>query len=142
MDFKGPWEVAEGHCYPLSILDDYSRYLVDLGALKGTGAEGVAAQLVRTFESHGVPEAMLMDHGTPWWSTTNGHGLTWLSVELIKQGIRLHFSGIRHPQTQGKVETFSPQLETPDQPLGKPATLADSAQALAAFRKSITRCDP
>jgi transposase InsO family protein len=142
MDFKGPWEVAEGHCYPLSILDDYSRYLVDLGALKGTGAEGVAAQLVRTFESHGVPEAMLMDHGTPWWSTTNGHGLTWLSVELIKQGIRLHFSGIRHPQTQGKVERFHRSLKHQINRWGKPATLADSAQALAAFREEYNQVRP
>ena len=142
MDFKGPWEVAEGHCYPLSILDDYSRYLVDLGALKGTGAEGVAAQLVRTFERHGVPEAMLMDHGTPWWSTTNGHGLTWLSVELIKQGIRLHFSGIRHPQTQGKVERFHRSLKHQINRWGKPATLADSAQALAAFREEYNQVRP
>jgi transposase InsO family protein len=142
MDFKGPWEVAEGHCYPLSILDDYSRYLVGLGALRGTDAEGVATQLVRTFERHGVPEAMLMDHGTPWWSTTNGHGLTWLSVELIKQGIRLHFSGIRHPQTQGKVERFHRSLKHQINRWGKPATLADSAQALAAFREEYNQVRP
>jgi transposase InsO family protein len=41
MDFKGPWVVAEGSCYPLSLLDDYSRYLVGLGALRGTDGEGV-----------------------------------------------------------------------------------------------------
>jgi transposase InsO family protein len=142
MDFKGPWEVAEGHCYPLSILDDYSRYLVDLGALTGTGAEGVAGQLVRTFERHGVPEAMLMDHGTPWWSTTNGHGLTWLSVRLIQQGIRLHFSGIRHPQTQGKVERFHRSLKHQINRWGKPSTLAASAQALEAFREEYNQVRP
>ena len=142
MDFKGPWEVAEGHGYPLSILDDYSRYLVELGALPGTGAEGVAGQLVRTFERHGVPQGMLMDHGTPWWSTTNGHGLTWLSVGLIKQGIRLHFSGIRHPQTQGKVERLHRSLKHQIQRWGKPATLAASVQALAAFREEYNQVRP
>ena len=33
-------------------------------------------------------------------------GWTWLTVWLMKQGIQLHFSGYRHPQTQGKVERF------------------------------------
>jgi len=142
MDFKGPWEVAEGHCYPLSILDDYSRYLVNLGALPGTGAEAVAGQLVRAFERHGVPEGMLMDHGTPWWSTTNGHGLTWVSVGLIKQGIRLHFSGIRHPQTQGKVERLHRSLKHQINRWGQPGTLAASGQALAAFREEYNQVRP
>src|SRR6185295_3696525 len=51
------------------------------------------------------------DHGTPWWSTSNGHGLTQLTVALLKQGIRLYFSGIGHPQTQGKVERLHRTME-------------------------------
>ena len=47
-----------------------------------------------------------MDHGTPWWSMRSGGGLTNLSLWLMRQGIQLHWSGIRHPQTQGKVERF------------------------------------
>ena len=50
---------------------------------------------------------MLMDHGTPWWNMKAVAGWTWLTVWLMKQGIRLHFSGYRHPQTQGKVERFT-----------------------------------
>jgi len=50
---------------------------------------------------------MLVDQGVPWWSTANGHGLTWLSVSIIKQGIKLTYSGIGRPQTQGKVERFN-----------------------------------
>jgi hypothetical protein len=123
-------------------LDDYSRYLVGLGALRGTDGEGVAAQLVRTFGSHGVPEAMLMDHGTPWWSTTNGHGLTWVSVGLIQQGIRLHFSGIRHPQTQGKIERLHRSLKHQINRWGRPETLAGSAQALAEFREEYNQVRP
>ena len=47
-----------------------------------------------------------MDHGTPWWNMKAVAGWTWLTVWLMKQGIQLHFSGYRHPQTQGKVERF------------------------------------
>jgi len=107
MDFKGLKErTAEQHgtIYPLSILDDHSRFLVGLFVLCEPNGESTLQCLRRAFEPYGLPEAMLMDHGTPWWSTSNGHGLTQLTVALMKQGIRLYFSGIRHPQTQGKVE--------------------------------------
>ena len=111
MDFKGQFPMGERQCFPLSVLDDHSRYLVGLQALTGTGTEGVEHTLVRLFQDNGVPEAMLMDHGVPWWNAINGHGLTRLSVGLIKQGIALYFSGIGHPQTQGKVERFHETLQ-------------------------------
>jgi transposase InsO family protein len=142
MDFKGPWAVAEGSCYPLSILDDHSRYLVGLHALRGTEAGGVARGLRRTFETYGVPEAMLLDHGVPWWNTANGHGLTWLAVELIRQGIRLYYSGVRHPQTQGKVERLHRSLKQQIDRRGRPGTLAESAQALAEFRVEYNQVRP
>ena len=110
MDFKGQFPMGKRQCFPLSILDDHSRYLVGLQALKGTGRDGVQATLEAVFGEYGVPEAMLMDHGVPWWNAINGHGLTQLSVYLIQQGIRLYFSGIGHPQTQGKVEKFHDTL--------------------------------
>jgi len=110
MDFKGQWPMGKGQCFPLSVLDDHSRYLIGLQALAETRTEGVEAALRSFFLEHGIPEAMLMDHGTPWWNVMNGHGLTRLSVGLIKQNIRLCFSGIRHPQTQGKVEKFHDTL--------------------------------
>jgi transposase InsO family protein len=49
---------------------------------------------------------MLMDHGIPWWQAQSFAGATYLSLWLMRQGIALLFSGIRHPQTQGKVERF------------------------------------
>ena len=52
-----------------------------------------------------------MDHGTPWWSTYSLWGGTKLSLWLMRQGIRLHWSRIRHPQTQGKVERFHGSLQ-------------------------------
>ncbi len=120
MDFKGPMEGPAGKCLPLSILDDHSRYAVGLYPLVGTKAEPVWACLERTFERYGVPEAMLMDHGVPWWGTSNGHGLTVVSVRLIRQGVDLIYGRIRHPQTQGKVERFNRTVKDAIRHRGKP----------------------
>ncbi len=105
MDFKGPLQRAD-ETGPLSVLDDHSRYLIALRAMESLRGEAVREQLEGAFTQCGVPEAMLMDHGTPWWSMRSGGGLTNLSLWLMRQGIQLHWSGIRHPQTQGKVERF------------------------------------
>lgn len=107
MDFKGEYGLETGgYCYPLSIIDDHSRFCVQLQGLQHPSYAGVSACLGSVFRRYGVPEAMLMDHGSPWWGTANAVGLTRLGVELIEQGIQLCWSGIGHPQTQGKVERF------------------------------------
>jgi transposase InsO family protein len=123
MDFKGPrrWPQPVG---PLSVLDDHSRYLIALAANGTTQGEPVRQQLEEAFQRCGVPEAMLMDHGSPWWGHLAPSGHTRLSLWLMRQGIRLHWSGIRHPQTQGKIERFHGSLQralerrgSPQQPL-------------------------
>jgi transposase InsO family protein len=113
MDFKGStgWETAVG---PLSVLDDHSRYLIALRGTWTTKAEPVREQLESAFSECGVPEAMLMEHGTPWWNANAPTGATWLTVWLMRQGIELHWSGYRHPQTQGKVERFHGSLQRAD----------------------------
>jgi hypothetical protein len=110
MDFKGPrgWPQPVG---PLSVLDDHSRYLIALAANGSTQCEPVQQQLEEAFQRCGVPEAMLMDHGSPWWGHLAPSGHTRLSLWLMRQGIRLHWSRIRHPQTQGKIERFHGSLQ-------------------------------
>jgi len=119
MDFKSPkgWNAPIG---PLSVLDDHSRYLLVLRATWSTRAELVREQLENVFVDCGVPQAMLMDHGVPWWSTLAPGGVTKLTLWLMKQGIELHWSGLRHPQTQGKVERFHGELERALQARGAP----------------------
>lgn len=103
MDFKGPkgFKTRTG---PLSVLDDHSRYILALEHLENGKTEAVKGCLRRTFENNGLPEAMLMDHGTPWWNASSYWGWTEFSVWLMRQGVRILLSGHRHPQTQGKVE--------------------------------------
>lgn len=131
MDSKGKYPLADGECHPLSILDDHSRFLVGLYALRSLTAELAYAGLLNTFRGYGVPEAMLMDRGSLWWATANGWGLTWLSVRLIEQGIRLIYGRVAHPQTQGKVERFHRTLGAELRHRGVPQQFAHWPAALA-----------
>ena len=133
MDFKGDYHREGERCCPLAVIDDHSRFAVGLFAVRDQRSSTVSGCLVTTFERSGVPEAILTDHGIPWWSTSNGHGLTRLSVALIRQVMRVLFSGIRHPQTQGKVERFHRTLGQRVDYHGWPQTLSDWQAAFDEF---------
>jgi transposase InsO family protein len=120
MDFKGMPDKRKG-CLPLVVIDDHSRYLLGLFATTSTQARPVQENLTTVFRRDGLPEAMLMDHGTPWWNMQSAAGWTWLTVWLMRQGIRLHLSGYRHPQTQGKIERCNGSLEAAMAKRPKPA---------------------
>jgi transposase InsO family protein len=142
MDSKGKYPLRDGECHPLSILDDHSRYAVGLYALGELSTAHAYPCLVQTFRGYGVPEAMLMDHGTLWWSPHNGWGLTRLSVRLIEQGIRLLYGRVAHPQTQGKVERFHRTLGAALRHGGVPQRLAEWPAVLAEFRHSYNQRRP
>jgi transposase InsO family protein len=130
MDSKGKYPLADGECHPLVILDDHSRYVVGLYALRSLTMELANEALQQSFRRYGVPRAMLMDHGSLWWATANGWGLTWLSVGLIEQGIWLIYGRIGHPQTQGKVERFHRTLGAELRHRGVPQRFAQWPAAL------------
>lgn len=134
MDFKGEYTLPREKCYPLSLLDDCSRYLHGLWPLRSTGGQGVKQTLEAYFREHGVPLSLLMDHGTPWFSTTNQQGLTWVSVWLLKQAVVLRYSGVGHPQTQGKVERFHQTLKRRTKHRGEPTTMSEWMRWAVEFR--------
>lgn len=142
MDFKGDYIMDWGRCYPLSILDDHSRYAVGLYALASTEGNQVKGCLVRTFQEFGVPEGILVDHGVPWWHCGNARGLTRLAVDLIKQGVKLYYSGIGHPETQGKVERFHRTLKKSMKHRGLPRQLKDWESALKEFQDEYNYVRP
>lgn len=142
MDFKGEFRAGRETCFPLSLIDDHSRFLVGLYALRGVGTEGVHRSLVDTFEKFGLPDSILTDHGSPWWSTKTEHGLTRLSVALIKQGIKLRYSGVGHPQTQGKVERFHRTLKHAVVHRGIPKTFQQWPELLDDFRSRYNHHRP
>jgi transposase InsO family protein len=106
MDFKGHFALANGaRCHPLTILDDHSRYCLELGACENEQRVTVQSRLERVFERNGLPEEMLMDNGPPW-GTEGRPGYTELEVWLMRLDIRVTHGRPRHPQTQGKEERF------------------------------------
>jgi transposase InsO family protein len=142
MDFKGEYTLAKEKCYPLTLLDDCSRYLHGLWPLRSTGGGGVKQTLEAYFREHGVPLSLLMDHGTPWFSTMNQQGLTWVSVWLLKQGVILRYSGVGHPQTQGKVERFHQTLKRRTRHRGEPTTMGEWQQWAVEFRQEYNHERP
>ncbi|HEV2828268.1 MAG TPA: IS481 family transposase [Pyrinomonadaceae bacterium] len=107
MDFKGDFALGPGRCYPLTVLDDHSRFAVGLVACPNQRTETTRTALIEIFRRYGLPWRMTMDNGAPWASYQQGRSCyTDFSVWLIRLGIRLSFSRPHHPQTQGKDERF------------------------------------
>lgn len=106
MDFKGEVVLADGSvCYPLSVLDDYSRFLLALPACANMTQATVQTRVTTVFRNYGLPMQMLMDNGVPW-GYTREQPYTAFSVWLMRLGIRVTHGRPYHPQTQGKVERF------------------------------------
>ncbi len=140
MDFKGPQGFNKEYPVgPLSILDDHSRYLIALKHLGSTRMAGVRSTLEQTFEAVGLPEAMLVDHGVPWWNNASVWGLTELTVWIMRQGVRLLYSGVRHPQTQGKVERMHGALQ---RAVSRRKANPDDPQWLESFRHEYNSLRP
>ena len=143
MDFKGWYPLRrKGQCHPLSILDDHSRFLQGLYALPGQKTEPVKKCLISSWNLYGVPQSILCDHGSPWWATSNGHGLTKLSVFLIRQGINILHGAVGHPQTQGKIERFHRTLDQSIRHRGAPRTLEEFQTAFDEFRERYNDLRP
>ena len=110
MDFKGHFALLHGRCHPLTVLDDHSRFAVGLQACGDETGRTVQARLTACFRRYGLPEAMLMDNGSPWGSDV-AHPHTPLTAWLLRLGIRVCHARPYHPQTQGKDERFHRTLK-------------------------------
>lgn len=108
MDFKGHFAMREGRCHPFDVLDDHSRFALQLAALPSERAEGVRERLERTFRTYGLPLRILADNDPVWCS---GDRLSGIAVWLMRLGIGLVHGRPRHPQTQGKLERFHRTLK-------------------------------
>jgi transposase InsO family protein len=107
MDHKGDIATQSGQrCYPLTVLDDHSRFNVVLAASGNQRGDTVRAALTQAFEHYGLPEAILCDNGSPWGGAAEGTGHTALTVWLLRLGVRVLHGRPYHPQTQGKDERF------------------------------------
>lgn len=104
MDFLGPKHMKSRRVHPLTIIDDHSRYGLNLAACPNETREIVWAHLRLCFERYGLPWAILTDNGPPWGHS--GFAITTIEMRLMQLGIRLIHGRPYHPQTQGKIERW------------------------------------
>ena len=110
MDFKGSFMTQLHRCYPLTIIDDHSRYSLEVRACGNEQTGTVKHHLFSCFKQYGLPLQINVDNGNPWGDAGLG-GLTHLAVWMMKLGIRLTHSAPYHPQTNGKIERFHRTLK-------------------------------
>lgn len=110
MDFKGWFTLPTGRCHPLTVLDDHSRFNLLLRACANEQSGTVQTAMTDVFRRYGLPARMSMDNGALWGSDA-AHGLTPLTVWLIRLGIAVSHSRPYHPQTQGKDERVHRTLD-------------------------------
>lgn len=112
IDFKGYFETPAGRCHPLTLLDDHSRFNLLLAACGQTRYDTVRPHLIEVFRRYGLPVRINSDNGAPWGAPSGcEHGLSHLSVWLIRLGIRISHSRPYHPQSNGKDERFHRSLQ-------------------------------
>jgi transposase InsO family protein len=110
MDFKGDFKLSQGRCFPLTILDDHSRFAIAIQACPGVNKSVTQTELIKIFRRYGLPQAITCDNGPPWGSSGRSY-YTALGVWLLRLGVGVSHSRPHHPQTQGKDERFHRTLE-------------------------------
>ena len=117
VDFKGQFRLRNGQwCYPLTLSDNASRYLLVCRGLAHPTEAAVWPHFKRAFEDYGLPCALRSDNGAPFASTALG-GLTRLSVWLLKLGICLERITPGRPDQNGRHERMHRTLKDHLEPI-------------------------
>lgn len=110
-DFKGQFKLGQnGYCYPLTITDNYSRYLLACKGLSEPNTFNVKKWFERVFIEFGLPEAIRTDNGPPFSSVCVG-GLSRLAIWWIKLGITPERIEPGNPQQNGRHERMHRTLK-------------------------------
>jgi transposase InsO family protein len=124
MDFKGDVPAKDGRCYPLTVLDDFSRYSILLQACQNQEHQTVKDRLIGAFRLYGMPLQILVDNGPPWGDDYIDRN-TKFTIWLMRLGIHVIHSRPRHPQTLGKDERFHRTLKLELLGMFMPFTIVD-----------------
>lgn len=110
-DFKGQFHTKDKRaCYPLTISDNYSRYLLQCKGLPGPGYPLTRDVFEATFREYGLPDAIRTDNGTPFAGQSVG-GLSRLSIWWIQLGITPERIDKGCPQQNGRHERMHRTLK-------------------------------
>jgi putative transposase len=104
-DYKGEFMLGDRrYCYPLTITDFASRYLLTCEALSTTQEQFAFTVFERTFKEFGLPHAIRTDNGVPFASAHALYGLSKLAVWWLRLGIEIERIQPGHPQQNGRHE--------------------------------------
>ena len=104
-DYKGEFMLADKrYCYPLTVTDAASRYLLSCEALSSTKAKYAFPVFERVFKDFGLPKAIRTDNGVPFASPNSLFGLSKLSVWWLRLGIQIERIKPAHPEQNGRHE--------------------------------------
>src|SRR5438105_12058378 len=112
-DYKGEFMLGDRrYCYPLTITDFASRYLLTCEALLTTQEQFAFTVFERTFKEFGLPHVIRTDNGVPVASAHALYGLSKLSVWWLRRGIPIQRIAPGHPQQNGRHERMHLTLKT------------------------------
>lgn len=110
-DFKGDFALGNGRrCYPLTVSDNFSRYLLACRALERPSYEAVKPWFEKAFDQYGLPQAIRTDNGAPFASLAVG-GISQLSKWWIQLGIRPERIRPGKPAQNGRHERMHRSLK-------------------------------
>lgn len=113
VDFKGWWRTRDNkRCEPLTIRDDWSRFLLEVRAMESTRTDSVRRVFEEVFSRYGLPAAIRTDNGSPFACTRSLARLTKLSAWWTALGIRLDTIDPGSPQQNGGHERMHRDLAT------------------------------
>jgi transposase InsO family protein len=105
VDFKGEFKLGSGrYCYPLTVTDHASRFLLLCEALESTREAPAITAFNRLFRERGLPAAIRSDNGVPFASPNGLFGLSKLSVWWLRLGVEIERIKPGHPQQNGRHE--------------------------------------
>jgi len=141
VDFKGQFRLRNGKlCYPLTLVDRVSRYVIACEALSSTHLEPAWAVIERALREWGLPKAVQSDNGPPFGAKGYGR-LSTISVRLMKLGILPVFSRPGKPQDNGAHERMHRVLkQTATIPPGR--SLREQQRKLDLFRQTYNHERP
>ncbi|MGC6331395.1 integrase core domain-containing protein [Rhizorhabdus sp. FW153] len=111
-DFKGEFKLGSGrYCYPLTVTDHASRFLLACEALESTREMPVIESFERLFRERGLPTAIRSDNGIPFASPNGLYNLSKLSVWWLRLGIAIERIKPGRPQQNGRHERMHRTLK-------------------------------
>ncbi|MBL8206490.1 MAG: IS481 family transposase [Blastocatellia bacterium] len=141
VDFKGQFLTRDGkYCYPLTITDRYSRYLLACHAMPRISSQETQAVFTDLFQHYGLPQAIRSDNGVPFASCALGR-LSRLSVWWLQLGIQPDLIEPGKPQQNGQHERMHRVLKAETtEPVG--AHLTDQQRLFDLFQQEYNEVRP